>query len=72
MQTKSKKRQQQKECDAEVSKEQVAQSIADSLLELRTQAKSADLKFLVYFLEMAFQEAFTQSSKEDAETPTVK
>jgi len=44
---------------------ETAAYISDIVLQLRNMAKSADLKFLVYFLEMAFQEAFSQSTKEE-------
>lgn len=42
---------------------ETAAYISDILLQLRNMAKAADLKFLVYFLEMAFQEAFSQSTR---------
>ena len=44
-----------------LDKAETAAYISDVVLQLRNMAKSADLKFLVYFLEMAFQEAFSQS-----------
>ena len=46
-----------------LDKAETAAYISDVVLELRNMARRADLKFLVYFLEMAFQEAFTQTSK---------
>ncbi len=42
---------------------ETAAYISDVVLQLRNMAKAADLKFLVYFLEMAFQEAFSQSTR---------
>lgn len=45
------------------NRRQIASNIADDILELRGRAKKADLKFLVYFLEMAFQEAYTQANR---------
>lgn len=44
---------------------ETAAYISDIVLQLRNMAKAADLKFLVYFLEMAFQEAFSQSARDD-------
>ncbi len=44
-----------------LDKAETAAYISDVVLQLRNMAKSADLKFLVYFLEMSFQEAFSQS-----------
>jgi len=49
----------------QLKKAETAAYISDIVLQLRNMAKSADLKFLVYFLEMAFQEAFSQSTQED-------
>ena len=49
---------------ATLDKIETAAYISDIVLQLRNMAKSADLKFLVYFLEMAFQEAFSQSTRE--------
>lgn len=46
-----------------LDKAETAAYISDVVLQLRNMAKRADMKFLVYFLEMAFQEAFTQSTK---------
>ncbi len=51
-----------------LNKAETAAYISDVALQLRNMAKSADLKFLAYFLEMSFQEAFSQSigkGKED-------
>lgn len=46
-----------------LDRQETAAYIADVVLQLRNMAKRADLKFLAYFLEMAFQEAFTQSTR---------
>ncbi len=43
---------------------ETAAYISDIVLQLRNMARAADLKFLVYFLEMSFQEAFSQSTRE--------
>ncbi len=43
---------------------ETATYIADVTLQLRNLAKKADLKFLVYLLEMSFQEAFSRAQKE--------
>lgn len=48
-------------------KSEVASQISDELLALRAKAKEADLKYLVYFIEMAFHEAYTQANKDEAE-----
>ncbi len=48
---------------------ETAAYISDIVLQLRNMAKAADLKFLVYFLEMAFQEAFSQSTRDDRKKP---
>ena len=47
------------------SSKEIAAEIANSILQLKNKAKSANLPFLVYFLEMAFQEAFIQANKQD-------
>jgi len=52
-----------------LNKVETAAYISDVVLQLRNMAKSADLKFLVYFLEMAFQEAFSQSTQEKNKEP---
>jgi len=52
-----------------LDKVETAAYISDILLQLRNMAKAADLKFLVYFLEMAFQEAFSQSTRADGNKP---
>lgn len=49
-----------------LDKVETAAYISDIVLQLRNMAKSADLKFLVYFLEMAFQEAFSQSTRNES------
>ena len=41
----------------------IAQYECDVLLQLRDLARRADLKFLAYLLEMAFEEAFTQANQ---------
>lgn len=54
-----------------LDQQETAAYIADIVLQLRNMAKRADMKFLAYFLEMAFQEAFTQSTrpcKKEADT----
>ncbi len=51
-----------------LSKADTAAYISDVVLQLRNMAKRADMKFLVYFLEMAFQEAFTQSTRLESES----
>ncbi len=51
---------------ARLDKVETAAYISDIVLQLRNMAISADLKFLVYFLEMAFQEAFSQSTRTDS------
>lgn len=48
-----------------LNKVETAAYISDIVLQLRNMAKAADLKFLVYFLEMSFQEAFSISSRND-------
>ena len=48
------------------SSKEIAAEIANSILQLKNKAKSAILPFLVYFLEMSFQEAFTQANRQDA------
>jgi len=50
---------------AQLDKIETAAYISDIVLQLRNMAKAADLKFLVYFLEMAFQEAFSQSTRNE-------
>ena len=47
-----------------LNKAETAAYISDIVLQLRNLAKAADLQFLVYFLEMAFHEAFSQSTRE--------
>ena len=49
---------------ARLNQVETAAYISDIVLQLRNMAKAADLKFLVYFLEMAFQEAFSQTTRE--------
>jgi hypothetical protein len=49
----------------QLDKVETAAYIADIVLQLRNMAKQADLKFLVYFLEMSFQEAFSQSTRDE-------
>ena len=55
-----------------LDQEETAAYIADIVLQLRNMARAADLKFLVYFLEMSFQEAFSQSTRSDPENPSEK
>jgi len=52
-----------------LDKIETAAYISDIVLQLRNMAKSADLKFLVYFLEMSFQEAFSQSTRQEGKNP---
>ena len=54
---------------AALDKVETAAYISDIVLQLRNMAKAADLKFLVYFLEMAFQEAFSQSTRQEGKNP---
>ena len=55
--------------ETKLSQVETAAYISDIVLQLRNIAKAADLKFLVYFLEMAFQEAFTQSTRDGSAEP---
>lgn len=41
----------------------IAQYECDVLLQLRDLARRAELKFLAYLLEMAFEEAFSQANR---------
>ena len=51
------------------SRHEAAAYIADMTLQMRNMARDADLQFLNYLLEMAFQEAFMQSEKGSPESP---
>ncbi|MEM7425632.1 MAG: hypothetical protein AAF441_06025 [Pseudomonadota bacterium] len=51
----------------EAQREEVAQYICSMMIELRTMALEHEMRFLVYLIEMAFQEAYKQAESSDKE-----